>query len=164
MIDYDKYKRILYDITPRHVGAAFPINDCPVPLVGESVGKHLDGCKYVLVSCATLGEEFDRLLRQAQLTDISGAIILDRLAGEYIENFCDEKDGEIIIRRETSGKGVSGEVTGNRRFSPGYGDFPLSVSRDILNALNAQNKIGLCVTDNFILTPQKSITGVTGIK
>jgi len=96
-----------------------------------------------------LGEEFDRLLRQTQVTDMAGAVILDRLAGGYIERFCNGKDREIIGEHKAF------------RFSPGYGDFPLSANRDILNVLGAQKKIGLCATDLFLLTPQKSITGVT---
>jgi len=145
----ESYEKMLRGITPRHVGAVFAVSDCPIPLIGDSITAHIRGFGNVLLSAATLGEEFDRLLRQIQVTDMAGAVILDQLAGGYIERFCNGKDRDIIGERAKF------------RFSPGYGDFPLSVNRDILNVLNAQKKIGLCSTDMFILTPQKSITGVT---
>jgi len=144
-----EYEELLYAITPRYLGAVFARADCPVPLAGESIARHLGDCGKVLISAATLGEEFDRLLRKTQVTDMAGAVILDSLAGGYIERFCNEKDRELS------------EIGRAFRFSPGYGDFPLSINRDILNVLDAPKKIGLCVTDVFILTPQKSITGVT---
>jgi len=144
MIDYDKYRQMLLAITPKYTGKVFPVNGCPIELIGNDIQKHIQGCDSILISAATLGEEFDRLLRQIQVTDMAGAVILDMLAGEYIEDFCNERD-----------KGI--------RFSPGYGDFPLSTNRDIVKILDTQKRIGLCVTDEFILTPQKSITGITGI-
>ncbi|MCL2634280.1 MAG: hypothetical protein FWD34_07200 [Oscillospiraceae bacterium] len=148
MNDVTFYKNQLNEIVPRYVGKVFPVGE--IPLIGLDIIKHVHGCERVLVSCATLGEEFDRLLRQTQLTDMAGAVILDTLAGEYVEEFCNKQDTQII--------GVP-----PYGFSPGYGDYPLSVNRDILNMLNAQKAIGLCVTDEFILTPQKSITRITGI-
>jgi hypothetical protein len=156
MIDIKKYSDLLHKITPKYVSAVFSIPQCPVPLTGKSINKFLDGYKSVLICAATLGEEFDRLLRQIQLTDMAGAVILDSLAGEYLESFCDKKESAIFPAL----KGMPATV---RRFSPGYGDFPLSVNRDVVTVLNASIKIGLCVTEEYILTPQKSITGVVGV-
>ena len=136
-----KYRELLKEFVPKYAEAVFPIEQCPVPLIGEDIKRHLSGCKSVLVCAATLGNEFDRLLRKLQVSNMAGAVVLDSMSGRYLEKFCNEK-------------------TGTRRFSPGYGDFPLSVNRDIITVLNASTKIGLCVTDEFILTPQKSITGI----
>ena len=49
------------------------------------------------------------------------------------------------------------------RYSPGYGDFPLSFQKEILDFLDAYRKIGLSVTPNYIMIPRKSITAVLGI-
>ncbi|MCL2036529.1 MAG: hypothetical protein FWG83_03980 [Oscillospiraceae bacterium] len=155
MIDYEKYRQMLNRLTPRYAGKVFPIDGCPVPLIGESIKQHLEGSGSVLVCAVTLGEEFDRLLRRLQLEDMAGAVILDQMAGDYLDEVCDKFDSEIMSRHEDSRYCW--------RFSPGYGDFPLSVSRDIIDVLEATKKIGLCITDEFILTPQKSITGIVGI-
>ncbi|MCL1789661.1 MAG: hypothetical protein FWG33_04810 [Oscillospiraceae bacterium] len=145
MIDINKYSETLNKIQPKYAEAVFPVGQCPVPLIGEDIQRHLHGSKSVLVCAATLGEEFDRILRRLQLEDMAGAVILDSASGVYLEDFLDKK------------------TTGNR-YSPGYGDFPLSVNRDIIAVLNASTRIGLCVTDEYVLTPQKSITGLVGIK
>ena len=140
----EKYRKLLQQITPKYIGAVFPIEECPVPFIGKGINEYLCGCESVLIFAATLGEEFDRLLRQLQITDMAGAVVLDSLAGGYLERFLNEK-------------------IDTRRFSPGYDDFPLSTNLDIINVLKAQKKIGLCVNDSYMLTPQKSITGIVGI-
>jgi cobalamin-dependent methionine synthase I len=131
----------MIDYKTKYIDRAFPLDDCPFPLIGKDIGRFLNGCKSVLVFAVTLGEDFDRALRKEQLTSMSSAVELDRLAGELLDDFLDKKIGK-------------------RRFSPGYGDFPLSISRDIITVLNASTKIGLCITEEYILTPQKSITGI----
>jgi hypothetical protein len=123
-------------IKPRFISAIYPVGECPVPLIGESIRQYLGECKSVCVYAATLGEEFDRLLRQLQLVDMARAVTLDLQAGEYLEGATP------------------------RGFSPGYGDFPLSLNRDIITVLNATTRIGLCTTADFVLTPQKSVTGI----
>jgi cobalamin-dependent methionine synthase I len=122
----------------RRVEAVFTIDECPVPLIGEDIKKYLHGCVMVKISAVTLGEECDRILRRLQATDMVKAIEFDRLANEYLDS---------------TGKG----------FSPGYGDLPLSVNRDVITVLNASTKIGLCVTDSLMLTPQKSVIRIQGI-
>ena len=171
MIDTVKYRLMLDKVNPKYVGAVFPINECPVPLTGNAVKNHLQDCKSVLVCAATLGEEFDRLLRQVQLVDMAGAVVLDTMAGGRIQRFCNIKDGEILAGigcGETSQSAESCENSRNKtcyttRFSPGYEDFPLSVNSNIIAVLKASTKIGLYVLESCMMIPQKSITGVTGI-
>jgi hypothetical protein len=117
------------------VEAVFPLDDCPVPLIGEDIKAYLSGCTSVKISAVTLGEECDRTLRQLQVTSMAEALEYDRAANEFL----------------------NGTGTG---FSPGYGDFPLSVNRNIIEVLNASKRIGLCVTDSLFLTPQKSVTRI----
>ena len=52
---------------------------------------------------------------------------------------------------------------GNWRFSPGYGDCPLTAQRSIVDALNATRLIGLTVTPTSLLMPTKSVTAVIGL-
>ncbi|MCL1903252.1 MAG: hypothetical protein FWF94_02400 [Oscillospiraceae bacterium] len=153
MIDTEKYHNLLRLINPKYIRLLFPIEKCPIPLIGEDIKRHLRNSESVLICAATLGEVFDRLLRQLQVDDMAGAVFLDSLAGEYLEKFIDNSDRELTDERKLS-----------MRYSPGYGDFPLSVNRDIIEVLNASTRIGLCVTDDYILTPQKSITGLIGVR
>lgn len=147
MIYTNEYAEMLDKFRVKYIEAIYPIYDCPIRLVGESITRHLRGCDSVLICAATLGEEFDRLLRRLQVTDMTGAVIIDSMSGKYLERQLCELQTNCVTTR----------------FSPGYGDFPLSINRDIVAALYATTKIGLCVTDDYILTPQKSITGVAGL-
>ena len=48
------------------------------------------------------------------------------------------------------------------RFSPGYGDFPLSCQRELLTLLRAPETIGLTAGESMLLLPTKSVTAVMG--
>ena len=49
------------------------------------------------------------------------------------------------------------------RYSPGYGDLPLSIQRPLLDLLNAQRAIGLTLTPTNLMVPRKSVTAVMGV-
>ena len=62
---------------------------------------------------------------------------------------------EIADREET--------IYFTSRFSPGYGDYPITHQRDMLAYLDAARKIGLTLTSADMLVPTKSITAVVGL-
>ena len=49
------------------------------------------------------------------------------------------------------------------RYSPGYGDLPLSLQGDLLWLLDAPRRVGLTVSPSHILLPRKSVTAILGI-
>lgn len=49
------------------------------------------------------------------------------------------------------------------RFSPGYGDFPLSAQKEILDGLEAGKRIGITLTEGYLMMPSKSVTAVIGV-
>jgi cobalamin-dependent methionine synthase I len=49
-----------------------------------------------------------------------------------------------------------------RRFSAGYADLKLENQKSIYDLLEMQ-KIGVAISSNFILRPEKSVTAITGI-
>ena len=49
------------------------------------------------------------------------------------------------------------------RFSPGYGDYPITLQADFLRLLDAPRKIGLTATEHYLLTPAKSVTAIAGL-
>ena len=50
------------------------------------------------------------------------------------------------------------------RYSPGFGDFPLSAQREILSVLDAARAIGVSLTDTLLMVPSKSVSAVIGVK
>lgn len=49
------------------------------------------------------------------------------------------------------------------RFSPGYGDLPLSAQREIFAVLDCGKRIGLMLNDSLLMSPSKSVTAFVGI-
>ena len=123
--------------------------------VGQDIQRHLEGCDKAAVMCATLGAEVDRLIRVAQVRDMAQAVVLDAMASTAIEQVCTQVD-EIIAAQNP-------ERFMTFRFSPGYGDYPISLQRDFLRLLDAPRKIGLSLSESCLLVPAKSVTAVAGL-
>lgn len=49
------------------------------------------------------------------------------------------------------------------RYSPGYGDWPITVQPLVAAALDTARRAGLCVTDSNLMTPRKSVTALLGV-
>ncbi|MDO4393490.1 MAG: vitamin B12 dependent-methionine synthase activation domain-containing protein [Bacillota bacterium] len=125
-----------------------------IKLEGFSIQKHLEGCDKVAVMAVTIGAGIDALLRTKQVNDMASAVIIDCGASLYIEEACDAF--EEHIRNEV------GMFT-TPRFSPGYGDYPLRYQENILRYVDAQRKIGINITDDYLMVPRKSVTALIGI-
>ena len=107
---------------------------------------------------ATLGPVIDQLIRYISRTDLTQAIVMDAVATTAIEAFCDEIESSIRQKAKLEG------FYATHRFSPGYGDLPLSVQHSLLRTLDTPRKIGLSTTENMILIPRKSVTAVIGLQ
>jgi vitamin B12 dependent methionine synthase, activation domain len=84
------------------------------------------------------------------------AVALDAAGTAAVESAADE--AEVLLRSELKGA----ELT--PRFSPGYGDMPLSFGRDIIKLTEAERYLGVTLTESDTLLPSKSVTAVIGIK
>ena len=142
---------------PRVVSAEFNCADLGALWQGEDIRRHLSGCEKCVWICLTLGGQVDRMLRAAGVSDMWQCTLLDAAASCLIEQCADEAEEEL--RAAYHGRGLF--LT--KRFSPGYGDFPISVQPEVLRLTNAEKRIGLTVTESCILVPRKSITAVCGV-
>ena len=155
---------LLKSIVPKYVYRVFDIEETEngvevsgagLTFGGSDIKRHLSGCEKCVLLAATLGEGADKTIRGYEISGMEKAVIADCLASAAIEQVCDKAEEEIKSK-------LSGYFF-TWRFSPGYGDFPLTVQRTFLDVLQAPKRIGLTVTDNFILLPRKSVTAVIGI-
>ena len=124
-------------------------------LTGEDIKRHLKGCNKAILLAATLSQGADKLIRQAAVTDVAYSLALDCICSAAVEQVCDRAEEEIFARETAPYR--------TWRFSPGYGDLPITIQRGFLLALNAQRRIGLTVTDSCLLIPSKSVTAVIGV-
>ena len=106
---------------------------------------------------ATLGAGADRLIRRVSLTDMARAVVLQACAAAELEEYCDEQQKKISTELEKSGLYL------RPRFSPGYGDFPIEFQEPIMRMLDCAKKIGLTMTDSYMMSPTKSVTAIIGI-
>ena len=146
--------KILSVSAPKYLYKTVPLNDS-VLIKGESIQTHLKGCENAVLLCATVGAEVDRLIRRFSVEDMARAVVIDAMASAAVEQVCDKL--EEIIAEENSEKYLT------RRFSPGYGDYPIELQKTFLRLLDAPRKIGLCVNESSLLTPTKSVTAIIGI-
>lgn len=122
----------------------------------ESLGRNLRGCSRVVLFGATLGAGVDRLIARTSVTDMAQAVVLQACAAAMLEEFCDEKQEEI-------GRDIEREGLWLRpRFSPGYGDFDIRFQEPLMRMLDCAKTIGLTMTENYMMTPTKSVTAVIG--
>lgn len=148
------YHWIYADIS-ENSGEEICLSGYTLTLSGRDICTHLSGCFGTALMCATLGEGVDRLLRTLQAQDMAKALAADALASAAVETVCDE--AENAIRERFPGRHFTW------RFSPGYGDFPLSCQGDFLAAVNAMRTVGVCLSPGGLLTPTKSVTAAVGI-
>lgn len=135
----------------------YKVHELPYPelMAGDDIAEHLAGCSKVVVLAATIGAGIDRMLRVAQVRDMSRAVVLDALASTAIEQVCRKFDEHIA--EEFS------DLYQTFRFSPGYGDYPIELQKWFLTELDAPKKIGLTTNDSYLLIPTKSVTAVMGL-
>ena len=126
-------------------------------LKSKNLCYHLRNASKVVVFAATLGVSFDNYLRISQIKSINSALILDVCASEYVESFCD------FLQEDIRQKEALSNYMFLPRFSPGYGDFDISIQPSILDILNAQRLIGLTCSSTFIMLPRKSVSAIIGL-
>ena len=124
-------------------------------LQGEDIALHLTGCKEAVLLAVTLSAPVDALIRRAEVTDMTRAVMLDAVAGAAVEHVCNELEAEIRTKHPYPYY--------TARFSAGYGDFPITQQGDLVKLLDAPRKIGLTVTPAQTLLPLKSVTAVMGM-
>lgn len=128
----------------------------PTPFTARSdkLQKHLDGCERVLLMAATVGVGIDRLITKYGRLSPAKALLLQAIGAERIEALCDAFCDALS------------EETGSSprpRFSPGYGDLPLSVQREVVGLLQAEKHVGVTLNDSFLMSPSKSVTAFVGL-
>lgn len=119
--------------------------------------RNLAGCSFVTVFAATIGARVDALIRRTQIADSARALVLQAAGAMFIEVFCNNLND--MIDREAAAQNRKTR----KRYSPGYGDVPLAVQKQIFSLLPCQ-KIGLTLMDSLVMAPEKSVTAFIGIE
>ena len=124
-------------------------------LTGKAIKKHLKGYDRTMFFCLTIGSAFDREVEKQMVKSPTLAVILNACGIQAVEKACDAL--QLKAEEET------GLKTGVR-FSPGYGDLPLSTQKDFIRILNTERLAGVTINENYLMNPRKTVTAVCGLK
>ena len=126
-------------------------------LTGNDISDLLKDCSRCILLAVTIGGAVDRTLRKAQISDMADAVILDFCASSAVEDLCSQINDDLEKMFESKGFFLTD------RFSPGYGDLPIELQREICRVLQTDKRLGLSANSSNMLIPSKSITAVIGI-
>lgn len=133
--------------------------DNGVSFHSESLSKLLKDSHSVVLMAATVGKEVtERVSNEVGKGNVAAGLILDSVASQtadaavaWIVQLLDK-----MLPRE-------GKKLTRHRYSPGFGDLPLSYQKDIFNALQLE-KLNMTLTEKFMLVPEKSVIAIAGVE
>ena len=142
----------------------FPVSICDgvvslgfAETASHDLAKNLADCGSVFAFAATVGIGLDRLVARYSTLSPARALLLDAIGSERIETLCDTFNQ--FIRAEKKAEGLFTKP----RFSPGYGDLPLTFQKNIFSVLDCPRKIGLSLNNSLLMSPSKSVTALIGV-
>ena len=118
--------------------------------------QHLEGCGEILLFACTAGAETDRRIARAKLQSAAKGLLMHAIGAQQVEGGCDrlcERLAEQFPDRQLTD-----------RYSPGYGDLPLEMQRDVMKALDCGRTVGITLSESLLMTPDKSVTAIIGMK
>lgn len=129
-------------------GDTLSLGGTAVTLPGADIAAHLRGCGGCVIFAVTLGLRTERYLA-GLAADPAAALYADTACSLLIEEAADLAEREMPPHTTW-------------RYSPGYGDLPLTLQGKLLGLLDAPRRLGLTLTDSGLMLPRKSITAIVG--
>jgi hypothetical protein len=124
-------------------------------LPGALAAQMLREARQAAILVCTLGAGFETLLRADSARSMARAVALDACGSAFVETGCDAAEQELAAR--FPGKFLTD------RFSPGYGDLPISQQRELFRLLDISRRIGISLSESGLMVPQKSVTALIGV-
>ncbi|NLD16355.1 MAG: methionine synthase, partial [Tissierellia bacterium] len=151
IVDLEKYSKPKY----KYIELDKDLEELKEILLGEDIKDLLSTSRKVVLMGVTLGREIEMLTRKYSFSDLVRSVILDATASAGVESLANDINDEI--------KNIYKPMYLTDRFSPGYGDLPISVQKKFLNLINGEKDLGITTTESGIMIPRKSITAIIGI-
>lgn len=126
-------------------------------VTSKNLGKNLRGCDEIILFTATIGIEVDRFIQRYTNISPVRSVIAQAAGAAAIEEWCDVLCSRFAERALDENRFL------RPRFSPGYGDLPLEIQKRIFEVLDCSRKIGVTLTDGFLMMPSKSVSAIIGV-
>ena len=124
----------------------------------EALKINLSGCKKAVFFAATIGSGIDRLIRRYERTELDTALFLQGFGAERAESLANAFNADVKEAAKKLG------FMAHPRFSPGFGDLPLSVQVEFLGMLDATRRMGITLGESYLMAPSKSVTAIIGLE
>lgn len=148
------YATCEYDAENKRV--LLPAPKAILPINGAGIQHHLHECtKVTLFTCtisATIEPVIDTYFKKGEFTR---GMILDAIGSAAVEYAAD------TLNQYVQAAAYQQNYKLTTRFSPGYGDWDLSIQDALVMAAGGA-AIGIEVTESSLLIPRKSVSGVIG--
>lgn len=131
------------------------IAESPTLFDSPRVKKLLQNCHYATLLAATIGSKLENKVDAIKHSDASAAYYLEMVGG-WMADYMAEKVDQLIEPEI-----LKNAYARTMRYSPGYGDWDLKAQVEILRLLDAK-KLGIELTESYIMIPRKSVTAVIG--
>ena len=128
-----------------------------IVLRSQIIAHLLEQCERVALFVVTIGDRLEEMVHQ--LSDdgfIVEAYALDAIGSSAVEKLAECVQDRIGEVAHAHGLCIS------RRFSPGYCDWDISQQEMLFQAMNGDQS-GVHLSQEFLMTPQKSISGIIGM-
>lgn len=145
-----------FDLTLKANGDRPLIQFADLSFESVDLGRNLTDCKKLAIFAATIGPQVDALIRKTEIISPVEAAVLQATGAMYIEQVVELMNEKIRAEAEAQGYKT------RPRYSPGYGDVPLTMQKDFFRLLPC-TRIGLSLMDTLIMSPEKSVTAFVGI-
>lgn len=156
LVRRDLRYRVAYAVYPvKRTEVGLDLGFASVP--SHDLSRALVGCDRVVLIGATVGIGLDRLVARYTALSPAKGLMLDALGSERVESLLQAFCAELADSLACEGYVL------RPRFSPGYGDLPLSLQRDVFRALDLPKTAGITLNDSLLMTPSKSVTALAGI-
>ena len=149
-------RSILASAPPVFIGETTLSLEPGLRIVSGDIVRLIKPCVVAWGFAVTIGPHLEEkkaaLLAEHETTQ---ALILDAVGSVAAEQLAEDTHHAIEQMSQTQGLKVT------RRFSPGYGDWPVSAHRDFLTWLGAE-RIGISLTSHSQMLPEKSVSALLG--
>ena len=152
-------------LAPRAIGGTFDVAtaDADVTVIGgtlraasRSLHERLAGCRRAFLFAATIGAAVETWVHDLTEAD-------DMTRGLLADAFASSAAIALGLEMETIAAAAfaADGLTPTKRHAPGYADWPLSDQGPLCGLIDAP-RIGITLTEDFLMLPAKSISGVIG--
>lgn len=148
-----------YDFRTIRISAPNRIEvDGTFSIESEKVFSRMEDCSGLYLAAVTLGSKLDHKVAELSGSrEVTRAFLLNSYGAEAAEALMESLNRVITALTQDQGQ----ETT--KRYSPGYGDWPITAQRELLKALQAE-RIGIQLTEHYAMLPEKSVSAIIGTR